>query len=87
MEFKVTNNITTASVKQHHASPPTKLAGKMVDTFFIYIYIYIYCSSTTNYIELKDVYSSKSCTTTTCFFRYAPHAAKKGRQSAIFTVY
>lgn len=38
MEFKVTNNITTASVKQHHASPPTKLAGKMVDTF-IYMYI------------------------------------------------
>jgi hypothetical protein len=37
MEFKVTNNITTASVKQHHASPPTKLAGKMVDAF-IYIY-------------------------------------------------
>lgn len=36
MEFKVTNSITKASVKQHHASPPPKLAGKMVGHVYIY---------------------------------------------------
>lgn len=38
MEFKVTNSITKASVKQHHASPPPKLAGKMAGHVYTYIY-------------------------------------------------